>query len=538
MLLTEYKMNEHWRYLAILIVLASLISTSSWILSGKFAHPISDMSDLSNTYPLQLMINDPSLFSKDQPLQVMSELYPPLLNLLMAKLILITGDFMVVHVLLSLTLFIIFISGLYVLGYKITGKRRVGFIYALSFVLSSKALWISTGVSIGSLGAGPFAIAFIPFIILYFMENHGDYRKILALSFVMGLFANIHAYVMGFLFLILLLTRMTMNRFSIRSIYRGAASSAVFFIGAFFILIFYMKNAMLLGFSSTAPELVEMFTLRVNYFFPSIFHVGEMIIIMSPILLLAFLGFHIKRKTDYRAYDKIMACIFIFSIFIMVSGIIISRFVPQLIQMSFYRVGGYIWYVLLLYPAYLADYLLGSRENIKKVLGLVVIFLIILPTSQILAGFIHSWGREAYYQSRGIDISRLDEISVDTKENWDAFYELAEWAERNTPKDALFMIPPRGLSHFRVYSKRSILISQKSLFPFAGNLSVKQYHTLQEITELYMKNSTSEFLETAEKYDVDYIIVNRVNNRLTLLVVFENEDYIIYSCKKNEGNAD
>lgn len=523
-----FKMNENWRYLAVLIVLSSLISTSNWVLSGKFAHPIGDMSDLSNTHPLQLMINDPSLFSRDQPLRVMSEVYPPLLNILMARLILITGDFRLVHLVLSLILFPIFISGLYFLGYRITGNRRVGFIYGLSFVLSSNALWIGTGVSIGSVSAGSFTIAFIPFLILYFMENYKDHRKVLALSFVMGLLANIHAYVMGFLFLILLLTRMAMDKVSMRSIYQEIVSSLVFFTGAFFILAFYMKNATWAGSGTTTPELVEMLTFKINYFFPSIFHIVEMVIVLSPVFLLALLGVYIKKRRDYRASDKIMIYIFIFTILIMVSGIIISRFIPSLIHMSFYRAGGYIWYVLLFYSAYLTDHLLGSKKNIKKVLGVVVLFLIIFPTSQTLADFIHPLGREVYYQSRGMDIGSLDEISADTGDNWDAFYELAGWAERSTSKDALFMIPPRGLSHFRAYSKRGILISQKSFFAFAGSLSVKQYNTLKEINSLYMENSTSKFLEIAGEYEVDYIIVNKGKNKLNLSIAFENERYVVY----------
>lgn len=128
------------------------------------------------------------------------------------------------------------------------------------------------------------------------------------------------------------------------------------------------------------------------------------------------------------------------------------------------------------------------------------------------------------------------------------------WCKENTPKDALFIVPPNmswELSGFRVWSERSILGDWKDgAIAFASAQSARGWwHRMQDLgftelnykdgREIYRRMDESRYQQIARKYGANYAVVEQPYH-LKLRSVYSNQSFavvdILSSLHKQTGS--
>lgn len=117
------------------------------------------------------------------------------------------------------------------------------------------------------------------------------------------------------------------------------------------------------------------------------------------------------------------------------------------------------------------------------------------------------------------------------------------WAKENTQRDALFLIPPE-VESFRTKAERAVVADWKA-FPFGQSAilewrdrmyelagrsrqeSASRIVARAEIVNGYRQLSEDALLGLADKYDVDYIVVQKPK-RMSLELVYQSKKYRVY----------
>lgn len=136
-----------------------------------------------------------------------------------------------------------------------------------------------------------------------------------------------------------------------------------------------------------------------------------------------------------------------------------------------------------------------------------------------------------------------------------AYYYVQVWANKNTPKTALFFIPPALWSlydaEWRVVSERSTVSTLSELLEGAFDPSYLSYwkprfkdvapgalaqfkgnsfENFKIANVAYYKHSASEFIALGKKYKAFYLVVEK-NHLYQLPLVYKNKEYAVYSLK-------
>lgn len=129
-----------------------------------------------------------------------------------------------------------------------------------------------------------------------------------------------------------------------------------------------------------------------------------------------------------------------------------------------------------------------------------------------LAGFILITGQAFFTPSK---------LLVGEARALDGLASLERWAAKETPKDAIFLVPPSN-SRFRLAAGRSIVVNFKA-FPFQDGSMVAWRDRLQDVggpipthlptgqrlqilDDVYEGRSPSQLLDLASRYRVDYVV--------------------------------
>jgi len=125
------------------------------------------------------------------------------------------------------------------------------------------------------------------------------------------------------------------------------------------------------------------------------------------------------------------------------------------------------------------------------------------------------------------------------------FDEVALFAKDNTPVDSVFITPPIDDS-FRYLSERAEVFNFRVTGYWSSDSIAREWinrlHVFCNVTddfsgfpsawehcsEKYDNFSTDDFINLSEEYDADYIVVKKPDY-LNLTLVYENEDYLMYS---------
>lgn len=133
-----------------------------------------------------------------------------------------------------------------------------------------------------------------------------------------------------------------------------------------------------------------------------------------------------------------------------------------------------------------------------------------------------------------------------------SMYNLSIWANENTPKDALFMLPVQCGNDFRSFGQRSVFADFKygTMSTFSIDFTLKwferihdlnpqreyKYHTFYNDIILDYRNLDPDRIEyLAEKYQIDYGVFEKPK-ALPYDITYENKDYVIYNLQQRTPN--
>ncbi|MBI1969951.1 hypothetical protein HYS48_04620, partial [Candidatus Woesearchaeota archaeon] len=121
-------MQEHWKYVVILLLLSVCIAASLRLYTGRLQNMVGN-SDMNILLALQHLTNDPALYSKDVGIQTIAAVYPKPVNILIAKTMLFLGDMRPAYLFWNFLLYLLFILGLYAFAYHISKSKAFSFVY-------------------------------------------------------------------------------------------------------------------------------------------------------------------------------------------------------------------------------------------------------------------------------------------------------------------------------------------------------------------------------------------------------------------------
>jgi len=522
--------KHHRLHLCILLCIGTLIISGNYMRANRFIAPLRSGGDTSVHSAMIRRINDPTLYQKDIFFNHVFERYPKSFPFLMAKLTALFRDIRFTYVLTTFLAALLCATGLYFLSYKLTGERSVGVIVGiLSLVFTKKGFGAEWGWGNYILIPRLLIIAIAPFLFLLFLRWYNS-RKLIIVFFAIGMLANINPISALHLAVIFGLTLIFIDR-STKTVKIMPLLCLASAVGALPLLINLVPS--IAQGAVDVPSEISNYRVRSSIIAP-----GQAVIIgvdMITLLLAGLLGSSAKRKRGLTKYDSILRYFVISTLVIVLShlmtmvGIKAHVFRP-LRAIKYLYLYGYI------YGACAVTYLLKQKSLLKKACAVSIAVILCLPAGLIARRTLISL--KPYFVSQGNvdsnqeDADKYEEHRVNLGGDWDSFYDLAGWCSLYTGKDALFLVPPRGFSIFRTYSKRGIVVSWKDgaqavALP-SGRSAELWYDTYKHVSELYTKNEATLFLDAAGEYKADYIIVDKSKNHMTLPVCYQNSRYCVY----------
>jgi len=123
-------------------------------------------------------------------------------------------------------------------------------------------------------------------------------------------------------------------------------------------------------------------------------------------------------------------------------------------------------------------------------------------------------------------------------------FDVFEYAKLNTPKEAIFLIPP-NYYNFRLIAQRAVAIDIYGLIYYElyakeffdrlmaiTNNKLNGYYefdSYKEIEEGYLSLNQSQIIFISKKYNVSFVLSKNMN--LNLSKLYENEDFVIYDVR-------
>lgn len=113
------------------------------------------------------------------------------------------------------------------------------------------------------------------------------------------------------------------------------------------------------------------------------------------------------------------------------------------------------------------------------------------------------------------------------KDDWIA---LQLWAKNNTPRDAIFLVPPKQTG-FRIFSQRPIAgdIKDGAVVMYSPTFAYMWFSIITDI-ENYLELTNEDFLKLKEKYNFNYIVTTN-EQYIYLPTIYKNNSYSVYQFK-------
>ncbi|MFW6143860.1 MAG: DUF6798 domain-containing protein, partial [Patescibacteria group bacterium] len=118
---------------------------------------------------------------------------------------------------------------------------------------------------------------------------------------------------------------------------------------------------------------------------------------------------------------------------------------------------------------------------------------------------------------------------VGPQDDWEAFFALCDWFNKNTPVDSLVLIPPQGFGLFRTFSHRAIFVCAKDggIGCFSSKHAQIWYRRYKQVLELYQSGMTGDFISLAERENIDYAVLADARP-LSLPLLFSAGPFRVY----------
>jgi hypothetical protein len=508
------------------IIMAFVIVMLVKSVTGSFSLKYYGNSDMDFYLPIQYKLIDSSLYSRDPYVSEGLARYPNLVNFGISKLISFIGNAATTYALINLVLFVIFWLGNYILCYYLSKNNVISLIYAFTNSFGYSVLFGTYwGIIIGIVSLRDFFTALVPWLLLLYFMSKKDKQKSWFFLFL-GICTLLHIIYGLTLFLIIILTYFISEKFSINLIFRTSKYLLFFLIGVAPLLITMSStiiggsiNEEILKIRMSGHYSIDILRLLIVFFIPG----------LSYIICNKYNLCNIKNKIKI---DLMVATIIVFTVIFFFCSLLI----PSFSIYEFTRINKYLIPFLLFYVSYLIYYSIFINRKLIF-FGLVLFTISIIPFHTILYNFI-----DQSTLNFKLDFREERYIREETKFNTmfrnyasKELDEIVQWTRKNTNKDSLFLVTPHLFaSRFRAHTQRSVFVSFKDggMVILKSNISNIWYSDMKRATNLYVTNSTTDFIEFAKEKQSEYIVVEKKYNQLDLPIVFINSDFIVYDIQE------
>ncbi len=516
-------------YLIFALILFVLLYLGLAFSQQGYNPPFPHASDLTVHVPRAFKLNNPNLYSRDPVFATFgwssfsnrldSLPFPLLLNGMMPLL----GGIRPTLIVLSFILGIIFVGGIFLLTYYVSGDPLAGVIAAVLGSLNYKVLG---GVQLAFIPETvlprTFVIAIAPLIIALFFHWQ-ESKKLFFLFAGIGLLANFHLLSPFHLVLVLGLTQFTglgISWSTTKKTVLAGLAATIFALPAAMIFLTSLGSVVAVT-EYEAAILADRFAFALK---PSNIDIILFLINFLPFAVLALLALQSQKflnqtsATNYRLY--IVFCLIV--LILPWLGVLINMLTLSLVQLELLRLTRY-YFLLSIIPVsvLLSSWMKSGKRYLFFLSPLLLATIILLSRPQVGSGLILVGFQWLNPEPKPViqTSSKKELVSLDW--NWEAFTELSTWTKMNTSEDALFLAPP-DWNLFRVYAERSMVVSWKGT---SWQGWAEYYGDAQN---LYQSPTPAEFVRATNQYDADYVIVMAKLILSEFELVYENEYYRIY----------
>ncbi len=462
-------------------------------------------------------------------------------------------DLLVRYNLLLFPSYFLFLLGMYLLIWQLTGKASVGWIVALSAVLTRQCLSVNPfgiGLAQSMVGLKLF-FAGVPWILYILVRMRlGRSGQYLA-CFLLGLLSNLHP-ILGLGIMLCMGAAVWVIRQSIGWKWSDGFVSAAAFAAGFSPFVFQYLHArppvMGAGPTLTADEFWTAFSPAWGYLPVSLKGLRNFLLDALPLLCFSALAIRGRSRgrpgqrpaSETPAFERFF---WVFAAAALIVPIVVSAAIqtqshltnrPPVIGLEPMRWTSFIYLPLFVFTSFfLADAIDRRRSRLTILAAVLLLFAQKeFPGRQIV--------REALRESGLHSEKRLEVWTRETRRKAD-LQELAEWVRRHTRADDLFFHPHYD---FRFYAERSIVVGWKdgSMLTRAGPGRVREWLSRSgAVREALDSKDPRKILDTARQYGCHYIVLRsgpgRGLDRFQEAPLYENQTYRIYPVTDNAGKS-
>lgn len=454
------------------------------------------------------------------------------------------GNLELANALITFIFSIIFVSGLCILSWYLSGNPYVGILVA-----------VFSSIPMEATGAQCYGLAYLfkpavlnqtwnclsPWLLLLFFKTVRSFDKFLLFFLLLALLVNFYligaTQLMIVILIAFIITEIKLwNKEGTFHFWKITLLASVILISALPAVISF-KNAD----SISAPHVpMEWIRLRFAYLFYDKSLLIDKITFGGIPVVFGIFGYWLKKRSGERWNNDDMISAMFCSILIVTSFGIVANYNQFFIMFFIDRVSVYLYLIAFLYAAYGVIRLYKKRGFVYISLSILIASLLIVPKGKMLIPFLRQV-EEIIIPSKRIphlierQRKKMATLDLQTRKALKAaFLDMADWVKENTDVSDRFIIPlERKFPAFRYYAQRPIVADWKS-----GNavltdtdLGYKWIEAYTLLEDAYKKMNEEKFIYIVKRFNATYLITYRSASNLNLPIAYQNEHFLIYKCR-------
>jgi hypothetical protein len=218
-------------------------------------------------------------------------------------------------------------------------------------------------------------------------------------------------------------------------------------------------------------------------------------------------------------------------------GGVLTAKVPTLTQLQFLRFSRVLGFLVLVPVAAIAGSLPGHRGlHLSRLLAAALAVILLLTTTVQKVWFERAGrrflGRPATAEPPAPPRPRGGELAGRPEADRAAWLAFCARCRRETPRDALFLVPPEDFSHFRLYARRAIVVDRKAggfAVTLLGAKGLDWLAQYREVAGLYARKDREALLAYCRAKRVDFVVAEPPFDDFGLPVEFREGPFVLHA---------
>jgi len=452
------------------------------------------------------------------------------------------GNLELANSLITFIFSLIFISGVCVLCWYLTGNPYIGILVSVFLSIPMEA---TGGVVYGLKSL--FAQATLndmfnslsPWLLLLFFKTSKSFNKFLFFFLSLAFLTNFYLLGASQLMLVIIIALVITNSKLLRrdgafDLWKMALLASIILIGILPAFAGFKDDF------GISPQHIPMKWVRFRfaYLIYDYSLIVDKITFWGVPVVFGIFGYWLKKRSGERWEDDDLIRALFYSISIVTVFGIIANYNASFIKFYIDRVSVYLYLIAFLYAAYAVTRLYKKGGFICLSASIIIAALLIAPKGKVLVPFLRR-AEEIIIPSKKtphlIERQQRETASLDIqarKALKSSFLNMADWVKKNTDVNDIFVIPlDRQFPAFRYYAQRPIVVDWKS----AGNailqatgLGNRWIEAYSLVNDAYNKMDEIKFIYAAKRFNAKYLVTGRHSAHLNFPVVYQNEYFLIY----------